>query len=111
MVIRSASNCMVWNGMLSFPSNCGRKSKMKRRRRRFSMLQTKLECKENKKFCLMLKNILQIFGTTFNAALNLGVQNVGASFLSVAAFNYMCLKSRDETVIGSIALSKAMVKL
>jgi len=60
--------------------------------------------------CYLFPQIVveKIFGTTFNAALNLGVQNVGASFLSVAAFNYMCLKSRDETVIGSIALSKAM---
>ncbi|XP_061188442.1 uncharacterized protein LOC133196594 [Saccostrea echinata] len=37
-----------------------------------------------------------------------GVQTVGASFITMALFQYLCNKSRDETVLGSISVSKAL---
>lgn len=51
--------------------------------------------------------VSKVFGTS-GLALNCAVQHQGACFLSVALFQYMCHKSRDDTVFGSIAVSKAL---
>lgn len=51
---------------------------------------------------------IKVFGTS-DLAMDCAVQHVGACFLSMALFQYMCHKSRDDTVFGSIAVSKALV--
>lgn len=51
--------------------------------------------------------VSKVFGTS-DLAMDCAVQHVGACFLSVALFQYMCHKSRDDTVFGSIAVSKAL---
>jgi hypothetical protein len=56
-----------------------------------------------------LSFLLQIFASPSDPVLGYGVQTLGACFLGVAIFQYLCLESRDDTVIGSIVLSKALV--
>ncbi|XP_056002589.1 uncharacterized protein LOC125659008 isoform X3 [Ostrea edulis] len=55
----------------------------------------------------MQQNLL-VFESPSDPAVGYGVQTLGACFLGVACFQYLCLNSRDDTVIGSIALSKAL---
>ncbi|XP_056002576.1 uncharacterized protein LOC125659008 isoform X1 [Ostrea edulis] len=52
--------------------------------------------------------VSKVFESPSDPAVGYGVQTLGACFLGVACFQYLCLNSRDDTVIGSIALSKAL---